>query len=172
VRAGGGHSGRAGGQGQQDPQGQPGRASVPDPGPQMPASSKSLNVTLRSPRGHRRAGRAVGQNLAAPEPGAQRGIRGGGLREPHRVTAVLAVGVGGAGHPAPGGVHLVVGEVGPGLQAQGQERVGHRRAGHGAGSAPKAWSSSGRASGSGDGAGAGAARRDTVSGVSGAAVGA
>jgi hypothetical protein len=35
----------------------------------MPARNKGLNVPLGSPRGQRRAGGAVGQDLAAAEPG-------------------------------------------------------------------------------------------------------
>jgi hypothetical protein len=47
------------------------------------------------------AGREVGQDLAAPEPGAQRGVGGGGFGEPLRVAVVLAVAVGGAGGSVP-----------------------------------------------------------------------
>jgi hypothetical protein len=119
----------------------------------MSASRAGLNGTPLPPRGHPRADLDVGQGLTAAEPGAQHGVSGGGVSEPLRVTAVLAVWVGGAGGSAPGRVHLVVGQAGPGHEAQRPERIPGDLAAHWPGSGPKASSSRALASGSGDGRG-------------------
>src|SRR5215472_9171800 len=63
-------------------------------------------------RGSGRGGAEVGQGLAAAEPGAQRGVRGGRGGESVGITAVLAVGVGVAGGPAPRDADVLVRQAG------------------------------------------------------------
>jgi NADPH:quinone reductase-like Zn-dependent oxidoreductase len=166
VRARGGHRGHARGHRGQDPQRQSPRPSLPDPGQQArsPLTLRGHHIHYApappTPAPPRMGSAEVGHCFAAPEPGAQRRVGRGRVGELPRVAAVVAVGMGGAGGSAPGGVHLVVGQIGARLQTQGSERVSHE-----AGSVPKASSSTAVTSGSRVSAGPGVAARSGPAGA-------